>query len=55
MFSLLHPLQESVLNLTVTASNKFQNVTFELFVEIVGKVHSCVLSDFNLVTAKVGL
>lgn len=43
---------ESILNLTVTASNEFQDVSIDLLVEIVGKVRSCVLSDFNMVTAK---
>lgn len=53
MFIYLWPLQESVLNLTVTASNEFENVSFDLLVEIVGKVHSCELTDFNKVTPKV--
>lgn len=48
-------LQDSVLNLTVTASNEMENVTFDLVVEIVGRVQSCAITDFNMVTAKVQL
>uniref|UniRef100_A0A0P4W127 PKD/REJ-like domain-containing protein n=2 Tax=Scylla olivacea TaxID=85551 RepID=A0A0P4W127_SCYOL len=43
---------ETFLNLTVTAYNEFESVSVDLFLEIVGKVRGCQLSDFNLVTAK---
>lgn len=49
----IYPLQETFLNLTVTAFNEYENVSVDLFLEVVGKVRDCELSDFNLVTAKV--
>ncbi|MPC47655.1 hypothetical protein E2C01_041409 [Portunus trituberculatus] len=45
-------LMETFINLTVTAVNEFENVSVDLFLEIVGNVRGCQLNDFDLVTAK---
>lgn len=53
MFFYLHSLQEAVFNLTVTAYNELENVSFVVPMVIEGKVSNCIVSDFGLVTAKV--
>ncbi|XP_071550540.1 polycystin-1-like [Panulirus ornatus] len=49
---LKHTHTETFLNLTVIAMNIFENVTVDLFLEIVGEVRLCQIEDFSEVTEK---